>query len=153
MKKTSVVNSILAFGSLLIVQAAYAGDNFQVGVTQSSEVREYFQQRKATYDEMARDKEVTTEEPVMTTVCENVFNSDTETIETVCTEVPVTQTVCENVVNQDTGETTIVCTQEPVTQTVTTVVPGDTSGFQDNTASLAKAYIFQNGNTLTEKAY
>lgn len=153
MKKTSVVNSILAFGSLLIVQAAYAGDNFQVGVTQSSEVREYFQQRKATYDEMARDKEVTTEEPVMTTVCENVFNPDTETIETVCTEVPVTQTVCENVVNQDTGKTTIVCTQEPVTQTVTTVVPGDTSGFQDNTASLARAYIFKNGNTLTEKTY
>ena len=153
MKKTSVYSSLLAFGSLLIVQAAYAGDNFQVGVTQSSEVRQYFQQRKATYDEMARDKEVTTEEPVMTTVCEDIFNPQTETIETVCTEVPVTQTVCENVVDQNTGKTEIVCTQVPVTQTVTTVVPGDTSGFQDNTASLAKAYVFQNGNTLTEKVY
>jgi len=43
MKRASVYSSLLILGSLLIVQAVYAGDNFQVGVTQSSKVRQYFQ--------------------------------------------------------------------------------------------------------------
>ena len=129
MKKITIFSSLLVFGSLLgLAQAAHAGDNFQVGVTQSSEVKGHFQTRKAVYDEMARPKEVTTEEPVMATVCQNV-------------------------VNPETGATEKICTQVPVTQTVTTTVPGDTSSFQDNTASLAKAYIFEGGNTLTEKVY
>jgi len=154
MKKITIFSSLLVFGSLLsLAQAAHAGDNFQIGATQASEVKGYFQARKAVYDEMARPKEVTTEEPVMATVCQNVVNPETGITEIICTQVPVTKTVCEYVVDQNTGETTIVCNQVPVTQTVTTTVPGDTSSFHDNTASLAKAYIFKGGNTLTEKVY
>jgi hypothetical protein len=143
MKKEIAIGSLLVLTFLPgLIQETEA---FQVGVTQSSEVKEYFENRKTTYEELARDKEI----PVQRTACSEVWNQDTQVIEIRCadSENPdVVQTNCQNIYDETLSLWRIECTE-------IIIQPGDTSSFRDNTASLPRAYIFKDGNTLTEEVY